>query len=439
MGRSKNSLHLFIFAALALAFVACADKSAENETPARANPEASAPALKSLSPLPTRELSREWGAAQSRAMTDVARIRGLSWREEVGMTPLLSWEYAARTQELADALGAEDLQNLSGLAAAGGMIPEGTDLVGVAVSFASLTANASYSPPDRRVLLRSDDPSAAPRQSLLAHEFVHALQDQHFDLLSLLVARPYDFDRTEAVFALVEGDAMSVQRRLEGGDAFTRRALEEVSRAEDARLNFQRRQLGWLFPPLITETFIFRYRDGLRFVETVRRSRGSAGVDEAFRRPPTTSEQILHPEKYFANEGAKEAGLEEARFSRSGWRVAASTPLGEIGVRGVLLAGLSQLAAVRAASGWGGDRAYSLARDEGGATLFVWKTVWDSERDAREFFDAYNSLKRLRASATDADESRALWNEGPTATLVRIEGDAVLIVRGSREDVLSVE
>src|SRR6201991_4795874 len=131
-----------------------------------------------------------------------------------------------------------------------------------------------------------------------------------------------------------------------------------------------------LFPPVLTETFLFRYRDGAHFVETIRRKSGERGIAELFRRPPASSEQILHPEKYLEGEGARDVQLNEAAFGVNNWRVVTSTSMGEIGVRGVLLAGVPMRDAVRAAAGWGGDRAYLFER-EGGASLFVWKSFWD--------------------------------------------------------------
>src|SRR5918997_1269920 len=101
-------------------------------------------------------------------------------------------------------------------------------------------AGANYSPLDKQVLVVSESQKGvakSPDTSLLTHEFVHALQDQHFDLLSMLLVRPFDFDRTEAAFALVEGDAMNVERRLQSGDAWARRSLEDIARQEEERFS----------------------------------------------------------------------------------------------------------------------------------------------------------------------------------------------------------
>lgn len=354
------------------------------------------------------------------------------------MTELSGWEYGTRTKEIADVLGTDDLKNLSRLAVAGGMLPEGTDLASLAVTFTAATAGATYSPLDKQVLLVSEKDGSFRNAGLLTHEFVHALQDQHFDLLKMILARPFSFDRTEATFALVEGDAVSVERRVVQREAWGRKTLDEIDREEDARFAQYRTGIGAFFPPLLTETFIFRYRDGLRFVETMRRARPAVSVDEVFRRPPVSSEQVLHPEKYLASETPREVELDDEELAEEGWRLLATTPLGEIGVRGLLLAGVSVEESKRAAAGWGGDRSFVFER-EGHAPLFIWKTVWDKPADAQEFFRAYNTLLGQRASADPGApqlESERSWREGNVLTRVRVEGDAVMVVRGADADVV---
>ncbi|HEX8138894.1 MAG TPA: hypothetical protein VF544_15100 [Pyrinomonadaceae bacterium] len=389
---------------------------------------------RTLPPLPVRPLSPELLRMRARAMEEVARLRELSWKNEVGMTELSGWEYGTRANEMAQALGGDELRALGKLAGAGGVLPEGTDLVSLGAGFLAVSASATYSPLDKQILLvhkTNDD-------SLVAHEFVHALQDQHFDLMKLLVIRPYSFDRTEAVFALIEGDAMNVQRRAEEGDAYARRSLEEITRQESERFARYRTQAGRFFPPLLIETFIFRYRDGARFVEAVRRRGGERAIDELFQRPPASTEQVLHPEKYFQGEAPRDASLAEAAFTGDGWRITTSTPIGEIGVRGLLMAGVPEGEAQRASAGWGGDRAYLFERD-GHAPLFVWKTSWDTAADAEEFFRAYNELQRREGHAkvdqTTGPEAKATWQEKERTTLVQLTGDSVIILRGADADV----
>jgi hypothetical protein len=432
---------IFVFTAVvaiaAVLFAAsCGNKGSTREgVPAAV---ALAPVRREPAPLPVRPLSPALEGVRRRVMAAVAGARELNWQTDAGMIELSGWEYGTRAKEMADALAGDELRALSRLAIAGGVLPEGTDLATLAASFAASSAGATYSPLHKRVLILAGQGADAPArdESLITHEYVHALQDQHFDLLKLLAARPYNFDRAEAAFAVVEGDAMNVQRRREQGEsAWSRRTLEEITRTEDARFGEYRKEIGTFFPPLLTETFIFRYRDGTRFVETVRRKSGQRGIDALFRRPPASSEQVLHPEKYFANEQPREVALDEGQFAANDWEVAATTPLGELGVRGLLLKTFPAAEATRAAAGWNGDRAYLFERTRS-TPLFVWKTYWDKPEEAAEFFRAYNALRGKAGETRDGahDPAQFNWRDGARLTIVRIEQDQVIIIRGAEAD-----
>jgi hypothetical protein len=425
-------IYSFVIILTFVFFVSCGNKRTGQTG---MSPATAMPVTRQLPPLPVRPLTPKLKEMRARAMRAAAELRELAFTGEVGMSELSGWEYGTRASEMAHVLGGEDLRALGLLASAGGMLPEGTDPASLAASFMAISAGATYSPLDKQVLIVDkfrDD-------SLLTHEFTHALQDQHFDLMKLLVVRPYNFDRAESLFAIIEGDAMNVQRRAEQGDAYGRRSLEDIIKQEGARFGDYRREVGAFFPPLLTETFIFRYREGARFVESVRRARGERGVDALFSHPPLSTEQILHPEKYEAGEAPREVQLNEDAFARNNWKSVTSTPLGEVGVRGLLMAGVREKDATRAAAGWGGDRAFLFER-AGSVPLFVWKTVWDRPVDAEEFFNAYNALRRkagaqeVGLSSTVNDVSQARWREAGRTTIVQRAGDSVIVIRGAETD-----
>ncbi|MEJ7616890.1 MAG: hypothetical protein WKF30_07975 [Pyrinomonadaceae bacterium] len=417
-----------ILAFFVLMFASCKTERALRSYPASAA--VAVPAALSLAPLPQRELSFEAKEVRDRAVATAARLRGLSFQNVVGMTELTGWEYGTRTRDMAEMLGGDDLRLLAKLAIAGGMLPAGTDLATLASSFAAASAGASYSPFDKQVLLVS----RFKDESLITHEYVHALQDQHYDLMNLLVERPFDFDRSGAAFALIEGDAMNVQRRFERKESFERLTLDEIARIEHERFNSYRTEVGALFPPLLTETFIFRYRDGARFVEAVRRDKRSGGVASVFQRPPISTEQVLHPEKYFSNEQPKQVTINVKLLAEKNWQVANSSPLGEVAVKALLMAGLSEKASARGASGWGGDRAF-LLESVAGRTFFVWKTLWDNPQEAAEFFQAYQAFAKSKGVVTNSDEGSITIKENNGVTcLVRREGGAVVVTRGNEED-----
>jgi hypothetical protein len=417
---------VFVYILLAIGITGCQEKRSHTRSAGFDQSEVK-PAL---SPLPERPLSPDLERLRKSASEDAARVRELGFTSDVGMTELTGWEYGTRTSEMAKVLGGEQLRSLGRLAAAGGIIPEGTDLGSLAATFAAMSASANYSPLDKRVILVSKFKD----KSLLVHEFTHALQDQHFDLMKLLAGRPFDFDRSEALFALIEGDAMNVQRRFEDVKAYENLPLDAIAKQEDLRFDEYRKTVGEFFQPLLTETFVFRYRDGARFVEAVRRQQGERGVNQLFVNPPVSSEQILHHDKYLAGERPKAVDVDESAFLGNGWTLTTSTPLGEIGVRGLLLAGVPAKVANGAAAGWGGDRAL-LFEKAGSAPLFVWKTVWDKPSDAGEFFVAYKALKEhLREDESFVSNGEIQWRANGYTTILKRVGDTVQIVRGSEVD-----
>jgi hypothetical protein len=106
-----------------------------------------------------------------------------------------------------------------------------------------------------------------------------------------------------------------------------------------------------------------------------------------YKNPPESTEQVLHPEKYLAREAPTTINLRPLAdlFASRKSAPVFETTLGELGAA-LLLESLEAKTKPEASQGWAGDvlRAWS----EGGRALIVWATIWDSEKDAREFEDA---------------------------------------------------
>ncbi|HEU4387902.1 MAG TPA: hypothetical protein VFV34_08910, partial [Blastocatellia bacterium] len=86
-----------------------------------------------------------------------------------------------------------------------------------------------------------------------------------------------------------------------------------------------------------------------------------------------------------------------------------------------------------AAAGWGGDK-YVLFENAGGSLLLGQFTTWDTEADAREFFDAYcdRTAKRYRLTATARTPSaRMAVNTGEGLVSIELRGKDVVIVEGA--------
>lgn len=90
----------------------------------------------------------------------------------------------------------------------------------------------------------------------------------------------------------------------------------------------------------------------------------------------------------------------------------------------------------RAAAGWGGDR-YDLYEGPGGGVFLAQLSAWDTENDAREFFDAYVKRTKLRyvganpveLATVDKDHRRS-WQTSEGSVVIELRGSRVLIVEG---------
>ncbi len=249
------------------------------------------------------------------------------------------------------------------------------------------------------IVVRAEDDAldalTIPQQVIYAHEIVHALQDQHFDLERIIVDANKDGnrDRRLAIHALFEGDANYIMidflRRLSAADS------EAVNRAYSGV-----REAGSdpKIPPVIIEAIEFPYRQGYLFIAELVAALGWEGVNQALRdNPPQTTEQIYHPQRYLDGEGAMPVSMpDHGEIVGVAWRRAYDGPVGEFFLRQHLEVYLAEFRADDLASGWGGDRMRVFTNEADDRLIWVLYQKWDSPRDAREFAGGYQHLLERR-------------------------------------------
>jgi hypothetical protein len=231
---------------------------------------------------------------------------------------------------------------------------------------------------------------------VVAHELVHALQDQYVNLDSLQNVPGRD-DHVGAAQAVMEGQATvaqlgdaSVAASLPGGWDRVRQMIREQQASMPIFASA---------PTLIQETLIFPYLSGAEFMRHA--SDASISSAKLYADLPASTEQILHPERYLQRDAPTEVTLFPAPGGRA---VAYENTLGEFETRLFLYERLrDETAAVRGARGWDGDR-YALLDAAGGEAL-VWLTVWDSAVDAAEFNDLLGRAPAQRPGATQGGSS----------------------------------
>lgn len=144
------------------------------------------------------------------------------------------------------------------------------------------------------VIVDHDVPADEPDpNSVLVHEFVHALQDYDVDLKGFYEEHSHGYDSYLAVDAIVEGEARFHQIRfwasLLGLDPA---AIDWTSHFQEVAEYGEAWVLSEPSPYLATYSF-FPYELGALLVHHAWTDAGAAGVDALFASPPTRSQAVM--------------------------------------------------------------------------------------------------------------------------------------------------
>jgi hypothetical protein len=344
---------------------------------------------------------------------EVVKVRGLSKRWGIEVT----WIDAAATKKLVQQtierdLGREYLEGYVATLAQLGLLPKGYPLAQKIQELAGEQVAGLYDPHTKQLYVREETPAD---EIILSHEIAHALQDQHFDLLKLQGDPRDNGDRGFAVSALVEGDATQTMELYLRKTISLTKALKLLT--DVVKLLAMDQQKLDAAPRFVRESLVRPYVDGWAFVRALKERGGLKLVDRALRSPPSSSEQILHPEKYLAREAPQEVSLSRLDpLFRRGWKMIHEDTMGELGISVLLKDSiLAEARAREAAAGWGGDRLRCYRSKKDGKVLLIWVTAWDAPVEATEFGEALAS--HLERRFPDAEATG--WKKGPGRTRAR--------------------
>ena len=237
---------------------------------------------------------------------------------------------------------------------------------------------------DQRMVVVTDAGLTAEAQITYAHEFTHAMQDAAFDTGALHDTMAEDDDTALARLALEEGDAVVAMFQW----AFANLAPDELGSIGATPLPDMSGIPDWMVQQLE-----FPYLAGSSWVAGLWSSGGWDAVNAAYDQPPASTEQVLHPEKYVANEQPADVPDPDAASQLgSGWEPVESSSVGEA-MLGIWLGamGVPQEDADVGAAGWGGDR-LSVARGPDDTWAMAWQIGWDTPAQADEFAEAYGRI-----------------------------------------------
>jgi hypothetical protein len=343
-------------------------------------------------PEPPSSLPEDIDTQMDEIQQDVYTIRGLKMKSDLNralMTP----------EELRDTVVneffkdymPEDAENDVKVLSALGLLQPGFDLRQFYLDLYSEQIAGYYDSETKEMYVISGKGFTGMERMTYSHEFTHVLQDQNYDLENgLKLNEAYCKNETEycaAASALVEGDATLTEQfwLLQYSTDLDKQQLAE----------FQQTYSSPVFdsaPAYMHKDFLFPYQEGFAFVNDLYGRKKWQAIDDAFLNPPTSTEQILHPEKYPKENPVIVAMPDLVPTLGAGWTELDRNVVGEWYTYLILSSGtntqfrIDDQEAKDAAAGWGGDTYVYYTSTDPNRNVFAWRSVWDGNRDANEFF-----------------------------------------------------
>ncbi|HYJ85960.1 MAG TPA: hypothetical protein VEW46_07890 [Pyrinomonadaceae bacterium] len=362
-----------------------------------------------------------------------------------------------------------------------GLVPEGFEYRPFIIKLLTEQVAGYYDAKAREFYL-ADWLELEGQKPVMAHELTHALQDQHFSLQRFEKLPEHESDAKLAAHALIEGDATLAMTVYMARNPLVALAFTRSLSAMGASSKLFNES-----PRALRDTLIFPYAQGMDWATEVYKRGGWKMVSGAYAKLPQSSEQILHPEKYFAYEAPVKVTLpdltdllnehrkQEKAISKQQTAVRKrqkarargasaknptpdtrypasarqSTPSKwkrvEYDVNGewsyyLILDQFLNAASIskRAAAGWAGDR-YAVYEGPNSQILLTHVSEWDTPNDAEEFFSAYVKRTALRYPGATAfveeagNPSIRRWETGEGAVVVELRGSRVIVLEGVPE------
>ena len=292
----------------------------------------------------------------------------------------------------------------------------------------------------------SRDGMTAWDRSVLVHELVHALTDQHFSWTDyqIQLVQNNEVDQFEAFRAVFEGDAVESARRYveEEFTAEEKQIFRNPQNTNASENSASGNSESTVVPQFLVDFSNFRYDDGSRFLRSI------AGYDEddpsvlddedfqkvnnLYANPPTSTEQIFYPGRY-----PSDAPLEvDHRITRlTGYKLLDTRSWGMLGFVSVFDQILGSQGPSRpAVAGWGGDQFSLWSKDNEVALALTYRG--DEAADTEEMATAmkgYIALVTGEAAIMAIDEYPIIGVDENFVWL-SVEGDTLrLIVASERE------
>lgn len=284
-----------------------------------------------------------------------------------------------------------------------GFLPKDYDLRASTVELLTEQAAAFYDFKKKKLFVL-DASSSQLQRSALVHELAHALADQHFHLGKFMQHSGSSDDASTARLAVMEGQASwlmaEYMARQAGQTLKNNQAMLELLTGGDVGAGqfpvFDKA------PLYLRETLLFPYTKGMLFQNAVIERMGQEGFSGVFRNPPVTTQQILHPGKYFSQERPSEPAVPALPAALKRWRELAAGTMGELDHSILLRQYAGKEKAETLAPLWKGARYRVAEREKGGPSALQYVSEWETPEAARDFFAAYKLVLKGKWTSFEA-------------------------------------
>ncbi len=300
-----------------------------------------------------------------------------------------------------------------------GFVPQDFDLAKSTVDLLTEQAAAFYDYNKKKLFITESD-SKEPQDPVLAHELSHALADQNFNLAKFIKAGRKSDDGSTARLAVMEGQATWLMSeylaRKNGQSLKSSPELVAMMSGENESGGGSQFPVYDKSPLYLRQSLIFPYTKGMLFQDALVHRDDQEAFAEVFRHPPLSTQQIIHPDKYFAGVKPTDPALPDPHLPR-GYKGLVGGSLGEL-EHGILLeqyAGKEESAQI--APHWRGCNFELRENKKAGRVVLIYASEWDSEDSARRFFGAYRQTlqkkwKKLVIDSETPDRITGIGDDG---------------------------
>jgi hypothetical protein len=290
--------------------------------------------------------------------------------------------------------------------------------------------------PDTKELVLLKGVNKRRMSSVLLHELIHAAQDSYVDLGKISSANQRSHDASMAVSSLVEGHDQALIFLINISKRDVGQSTHEIFEQMIVRFNNEPDDSD--ADNLFIRQMSFPYTYGLKFALQLYTTSDKKDFKKMLDRFPLSTEQVLHFDKFMKNEKPLTTTLQnQDSLFVAATKEMYTTTLGEYFIKTLFDITLKKDKKLNsnASEGWGGDHIRVFKSNE--KMFFVWDTLWDTEKDAKEFFTRYKTFAKKRFNTKELFRFKSFDAAHPEQNpqfLVKIRGTRVLVIEGDIED-----